>query len=78
VLEKRFSTGLTFTSSYTLSKNIAALNYLNDQDAAPSRALLDYDRTHRWVFSGIYEMPFGKGRRFGGGARRGVNLLLGG
>ena len=78
VLEKRFSNGLTFTSSYTLSKNIAALDYLNDQDLAPSRALLDSDRTHRWVFSGVYEMPFGKGRRFGGGAGRGMNLLLGG
>ncbi|MFB3828986.1 MAG: TonB-dependent receptor domain-containing protein [Bryobacteraceae bacterium] len=78
VLEKRFGNGLTFTSSYTLSKNIGALDYLNDQDPGPSRVLLDSDRTHRWVLSGVYEMPFGKGRKFGGGSGRAVNLLLGG
>ena len=30
-----------------------------------SRALADYDIAHRFVASYIFELPFGRGRRFG-------------
>jgi hypothetical protein len=40
--------------------------------------MCDYDRTHRWVQSGIYDLPFGKGRKFGGDARGIVNHLISG
>ncbi len=76
--EKRFSHGLTMVSSYALSKNVEELAFLNDQDKGPTRAPISFDRTHRWVFSGVYEFPFGKGRRFGGGVGKGLNLLVGG
>ncbi len=38
---------------------------LNDQDRTPSEVVSDLDRTHRLTSSGIWELPFGKGRRFG-------------
>jgi len=78
IAEKRFSHGLTVVSSYALSKNNGAMGFLNDQDATPTAALMSYDRTHRWVFSGVYELPFGKGKPIGGGVGRGLNLLVGG
>jgi hypothetical protein len=64
VLTKRYSHGLAFTTTYTLSKNIEALDYLNAQDPEPTRTLTDWDRTHRLVIAPSYELPFGPGRRF--------------
>jgi hypothetical protein len=64
VLEKRYSHGLTFTLNYTLSKNIEALTYLNAQDPKPGRTLVQWDTPHQLVFSPIYELPFGPGKRF--------------
>ena len=41
-------------------------------------ALSDFDRTH--VLSGqwVWELPFGEGRRFGGGVNRATDVLIGG
>ncbi len=77
-MEKRFSHGFTMVSSYALSKNIEEIAFLNDQDAKPGRALISFDRTHRWVLSGVYQLPFGSGRRLGAGVGKGLNLLIGG
>ena len=62
--EKRYSQGLTATVTYTLSKNIESVSYLNSQDARPTRSLTDWDRTHRLVIAPIYDLPLGPGRRF--------------
>lgn len=77
-VEKRFSAGLVLVSSYTLSKEVGALGFLNDQDPTPTHTLDASDRTHRWVFSGVYQLPFGKGRQYASGIGRGLDLLIGG
>jgi hypothetical protein len=67
---KRFSRGFQFNASYTFSKSID-YNSLNSQGVVVqdsynlrgSRGLSDYDARHRFVFSGIYELPF-HGNRF--------------
>jgi hypothetical protein len=61
-LQKRYSNGLSLTGSYTFSKNIQALNYLNPQDGAPANTIVPFDRTHVFVVAPIYELPFGPGR----------------
>ncbi len=66
---KRFSKGLQFNSSYTLSKSID-YNSLNTnavvvQESAnirESRGLSDFDARHRFVVSGIYALPFSGNR----------------
>jgi hypothetical protein len=75
-LEKRFSHGLGFLSSYTWSKSIDnAPGVSSDSDASnptpqnsynlhAERGRSDFDITHRYVFSTNYELPFGRGRRF--------------
>ena len=78
VIEKRYSHGLTITGNYTLSKNIEALTYVNAQDAAPGRTLVDWDRPHQFVFTPIYELPFGKGKRFVNAGNGLVSRLVGG
>lgn len=63
-VNKRFSQGYTFGLSYTWSKFMEAISYLNAADPLPTEAISDFDRTHRITVNGIYELPFGKGRRF--------------
>jgi hypothetical protein len=38
----------------------------------------EFDVKHRFVVSGVWQMPFGRGRAFGSDWSRGVDLLLGG
>ncbi len=77
-LEKRMSNGLTMSVAYTFSKQLGALTFLNDQDAAPTKAVTDIDSTHVFTSGGVLQLPFGKGRRYFGGVGRAAELLLGG
>ena len=77
--KKRTTHGVTFEGNYTWSKNLD--NGESHQDAyniRASRALTDIHIAHRFVMSFIYELPFGRGRRFGGGISPLANTLLGG
>jgi hypothetical protein len=42
------------------------------------RGLAEFDVKHRFVASYIWELPFGRGRRYGNDWNKGVDLLLGG
>lgn len=75
---KRYSHGVTFTTTYTLSKNIEAIDYLNAQDAGPTRSLTDWDRTHRWVIAPSYELPFGPGRKYLANSHPAIRRIVGG
>jgi hypothetical protein len=79
-LEKRLSRGLVGVVSYTFSKNIGALGYLNNQDTSVdnARAVVDFDSPHVLVVSAVYQLPFGRGQRFFDSAGKVANLLLGG
>ena len=79
-LEKRLSRGLVGVVSYTFSKNIGALGYLNNQDTDVSlaRAVTDFDSPHVVVVSAVYQLPFGRGRRYFSHVGRAAELLLGG
>ena len=75
-LTQRLSRGTTFFSSYTLSKSIdtdsfggtgtnASATGQNPFDKRDDlKGLSDHDVRHRFVFSGVAELPFGKGRKF--------------
>ena len=63
-VEKRFTKGLTFQASWTYSKFMEAISYLNDTDPRPEEVISDQDFPHRFVLNGIYELPFGKGRKW--------------
>jgi len=77
-LQKRYSNGFALTGSYTFSKNIQALSYLNPQDSAPARTIVPFDRTHVLVVAPIYELPFGPGRRWLNGSHGLVSRVVGG
>lgn len=73
--EKRFTRGFTFLGSYTWSKAIddssgvpasaaSSNNPQNSYDLRAERGLSEFDVRHRFVLSGIYELPFGNGKPF--------------
>lgn len=63
-LERRLRAGFTFQFNHTFSKMMEATGYLNDMDPLPAKVISDLDRRHRFALSGIYELPFGPGKRF--------------
>ena len=77
-LEKRFAKGLTVLGSYTWSKFMEATQYLNQDDPRPSEVISDMDFTHRLSVSGIYELPFGKGKPFLSGSNSIASRIVGG
>jgi hypothetical protein len=76
-LQKRFSKGYTLQASYTLSRWLQATEYLNAGDPAPTKMVSDQDSPHRLAVSGMYELPLGKGHRFGGSSQL-SNAVFGG
>jgi hypothetical protein len=77
-IEKRFSRGYTIQASYTFSKYMQATELLNQGDPRPTQLISDFDRPHRFAVSGIYELPFGRGRQFLSDAHPVVAHLVGG
>ncbi len=76
--EKRFSRGYTLQFAYTWSKNMEATEFLNDSDPGPYEAISSFDRLHRVAASGIFELPFGKGRRLASNVPGWLNQAIGG
>jgi len=76
--ERRFLQGFTFQLAYTWAKTMEALEFLNPADPLPYESVSSFDRTHRVATTGIWEVPVGKGRKFGGGLPAPVNFVLGG
>jgi hypothetical protein len=74
-LEKRFSSGFTFLSGYTWSRSIDNASAIRSHDGdtlfpqnsynlAAEKALSSFHTAHRFVTSGLFQLPFGKGRRW--------------
>ena len=77
-VERRFSRGYTFQGAYTWSKAMDATQYLNEGDYAPARSIAQFDRTHVFVLSSLWELPFGRGRSFGANMSSVLNTIVGG
>jgi len=91
-LNKRLSQGLTLNASYTLARHLsdaggavptsfAAENGPTTLDLFRGNAdygNVAYTRRHRFVSTFLYQLPFGRGRRFGAGAGQGLDAVIGG
>ncbi len=62
-LEKRFSRGFSTSILYTYASSEAQDWIANEFDSRPSWRINNNTRPHRFVSTGIWELPFGKGRR---------------
>jgi hypothetical protein len=76
-VNQRTSAGLTLSGSYTYSRA-----YDNDGSYQPDLRVgygrQDYNRDSVLILTSIYELPFGRGKRFLGGVSRAADLLVGG
>ncbi len=85
-LDKRLNNGLQYQLNYTWSKALDTLSIIglqfgansfiqNPHDIAAEYGPSNFDQTHRFVATGSYETPIGKGRRWDLGK---WNYLVGG
>jgi len=77
-VERRFTRGFTILSSYTWSKVIEEVTFLNESDTDYERRIGSDDIPHRIVVSGVWELPFGKGRKWGASWNGFINAVAGG
>ncbi len=83
-LEKRFSQGLMYVFSYAFSRDISefgAETTIQPTLYAPKnydRGRSPNERRNMLTMSGAYELPFGRGKKFGSNLPRVVNGILGG
>jgi hypothetical protein len=66
--ERRFASGWTVNAAYTWSKNMQAISRLNGYLSPLEYVISDQDRAHRVVVSGIWELPFGRGKKWASGS----------
>jgi outer membrane receptor protein involved in Fe transport len=78
-VEKRFSGGLSIQSSYTFQHADRYVNngYFNIDKTVGYGPNSDY-RNHVFIFTQVYDLPFGKGRRYMTDSGRIMDFLIGG
>lgn len=76
--EKRFSAGWNLNAAYTGLKLREADFFMNEFETQRTERPSNDGRPHRFTMTGVYEFPFGKGRRFLASVPRAVDTLLGG
>ncbi len=89
-VEKRFSQGFTLLTSYGFTKtmgdtcgnaaagNTSGCGYQDTRFLNLEKSVDNQDVPHRFVLSGIYELPFGRGKQFGGSMHPVANAIVGG
>lgn len=88
-IERRFAQGLSFLTSWTISKSIdlgappstsgvGEADVQNPRNLRAERGLSEFDARHRFVTSFVYELPFGRGRRWLSAAHPVLEHVLGG
>ena len=91
-LQKRYSSGLSFLGAYTLAKNIGLPggDIFGDTGGGGGARAIDTfnrklekttvggDQTHIFIMSWNYEIPFGRGKKFGGRMNPIVDKAIGG
>lgn len=90
--EKRFSNGLAVLAHYTWAKSIddtaltngnvawlgGSTSVQNRYDLTQERSLSVHDLTHRATLTFSYQLPVGRGRKFGASMNQIANVLAGG
>src|SRR5262249_8689453 len=77
-IEKRFSNGYSILAHYTMQRALENSGDYFFIDAKLNYGPAGWDRKHTFVFAQVYELPFGRGKRFLNGASRSADRLLGG
>jgi len=75
---KRFGQGLQMQLAYTWAKSLDdGLSHQDSYNIRADRALSDIDLKHRAVIYGLYELPFGRGKKYGTDWSRWLDIAIG-
>ena len=74
---RRYAAGVQLGFTYTWSKQMEKLRYIDVSDPGPSKMIGEFDRPHRSTLNFIWDLPFGKGRKFAS-TYAVVNRIIGG
>ena len=88
-VRKRFSSGLQFDLNYTFSKSIDLASaqenggsfsgvLINTWNTAEQKAVSSYDTTHQLNAYVVYQLPFGRGMRYGSNMNKILDAFVGG
>ncbi len=78
-LEERMRGGLSFVAAYAYSQNLAVINnWIDPRCPDCGRGPTNFDLRNNITISPIYELPFGKGRKFLSGSNRALDAIVGG
>jgi hypothetical protein len=77
-LDKRFSGGYSLMANYTYQRQVQEDGSYFIFDSNLNRGPAGWSRTHSFIFSQVYEFPFGKGKKFLNNVSRMGDYLLGG
>jgi len=75
---QRIAGGLMIVTNYTFSKTVEKWGWNDPYANVQQQGLYFNDRPHFFKFTGIYDLPFGKGKKFGAGASSLANKFIGG
>ena len=76
--DKRFSQGLQLSTHFTWSKAIDYDNTYYPRDADIAQGLQPQNRPKALFLSANYDLPFGKGKKFGSNWSKPLNMIAGG
>lgn len=88
-VRKRFTNGDTFDVNYTFGKSIDLRSNVervgtstgvlwNPWQPGLMKGVSDYDNTHLFSMQGVYNLPFGKGKKFASSIPGWANAIIGG
>ncbi len=77
-LDKRFSNGYSVLAHYTWQSQVQEDGGYFFFDSGLNRGPAGWQRDHNFVLAQVYELPFGKGKKFLGGVSRLGDLIVGG
>jgi hypothetical protein len=77
-VEKRFSSGLQFLTHYTYAHADGYDSSYYAIDHKVAWGPVDFNRNQVFVFNTVYELPFGRGKKFMGNASKAANYIVGG
>jgi hypothetical protein len=91
-VERRFTAGLSILSTYVWSKAVdnspgnfctggtgpSTCGFSNPLHPELDKGRADFDVPHRFTFAAVYDLPFGRGRKYANNISRGADLVIGG
>ena len=74
---KRMSKGLLVSANFSHSRLMEAVTYPNGGDLTLEKRVSAWDRPNNFSISALYQLPFGRGKRFLSGAHGIANVIVG-